>query len=1040
MSKKKEKEIIDQKKEEIIIETFQRARSKNISNNDSFTNNENKDNNENDKENNKNISNFNAKEDEEKSEKNIGGDHIKEAKKEIKVNYINIYVENSNNQKKDIKMENKELILNDDNKSDKTDEEKNIEFNSDKKNYDSNKKSNNLKINIANPNRIYKKNSRKIFAQINVEKTKNNTIINTNNLTINNDKRANNNIIPTIDYNTIKSQRNIPKKDTLDFKNISNTIDNIPKTNKNKNTHIKSHTPINNLNFNNNQFEKEIFTKNKKMKKYVKKRNTDEEHSNTVLLNKNLDSLENSFDSVNIYKKRKLNKKEFSQSPIGKIYAPKRALNQRGNSLGKLNASTNAVINKSNININNVNYINNINTIIKNKNDESLISMAYAKKSPIPNRKDNLMRLNNSININNINNINHYMDNDFNNYNNINLNMDMNRDTDNYTKYVKQNNNYNIINNYNYNNNINNNKTKKKYLMPSKTSSMLKKRKQLPKYDEINYSNDNINYNKNNRIRKINTNNYFENNINNYQMHGKNLYNERNYSNNNIPNNQQRMKRKNQVIPSIYPNKENISLSQRYNIYNNYKNNNIDKNYYSNNNNLTNNIIDKYNSYEINNFENNKNNKNDFGNYYIANNNYTANKKLNSSISINIEDLMVLEEKLSEIIYFLKNRKEVRNQCFDFWNYFYNCSLYQRIEKTFTTEQNIEIVKFSINLELLSIMLCYEFSFDLKILNMTYILLLEILELNHRNLMIICENILVKIRPENQKNRWVLKLNKIVQNSKISEQNNFDNLSYVEKIEINTDKINRKLLNILLNYKTEFSPLIMSLMKKITQKNYEEINDFFREYILKVENLESSIVASVLLRTEPNFISHRPPYLQTPRAKPYTLILDLNETLVSFQQTNFSQGILRLRPFLIEFLEEVSYYYELILFTASTEYFAKPIINAIEENKKYFDFIFYRECCIIIGNDFVKDLTRIGRPLDSTIIVDNMQQNFRLQKENGIHIKSFFAQDPNDSALYDLLNILIDIAEEEGDVREGLTKYRNDIVKKVTSNIAKYNI
>jgi len=232
----------------------------------------------------------------------------------------------------------------------------------------------------------------------------------------------------------------------------------------------------------------------------------------------------------------------------------------------------------------------------------------------------------------------------------------------------------------------------------------------------------------------------------------------------------------------------------------------------------------------------------------------------------------------------------------------------------------------------------------------------------------------------------------------------------------------------------------MSLTKKITQKNYEEINDFFREYILKVENIHSSIVASILLNTNPDFVSRRPPYLHTQRAKPYTLILDLNETLISFQQTNNSQGVLRLRPFLIQFLEEISYYYELILFTASTEYFAKPIINAIEENKKYFDFIFYRDCCIIIGNDFVKDLTRIGRPLDSTIIVDNMPQNFRLQKENGINIKSFYAQDPNDSALYDLLPILIDIAEDEGDVREGLSKYRNDIVKKVTSNISKYSI
>ena len=515
------------------------------------------------------------------------------------------------------------------------------------------------------------------------------------------------------------------------------------------------------------------------------------------------------------------------------------------------------------------------------------------------------------------------------------------------------------------------------------------------------------------------------------------------------------MNRKNQNIPSIYQNKQNNSLSQRYFIYNNNLNSNsIDKNYYSNDNNvlnkINNNIINKFNSYQNPNnyndynYDNGNNggiiNNNDISNNFIVNNNYNINKRQNTSISINIEDLMVLEEKLSEIIFFLKNRKEVKNQCFDFWNYYYNCSLYQRIEKTFKIEKNIEIVKLSINLELLSVMLCYEFSFDQKILNRTYILLLEILELNHRNLMIICENILIKICPENQMNKWVLKLNKIVQNSKLNDNNTYENLSYPQKIDFNNDKINKKLFNVLFNYKTDFSPLIMSLMKKIAQKNYEEINDFFREYILKVENTQSSIVASILLNTNPNFTSRRPPYLHIQRSKPYTLILDLNETLVSFQQTNYSQGVLRLRPFLIEFLEEISFYYELILFTASTEYFAKPIINAIEENKKFFDFVFYRDCCIIIGNDFVKDLTRIGRPLDSTIIVDNMPQNFRLQKENGINIKSFYAQDPNDSALYDLLPILIDIAEDEGDVREGLSKYRNDIVKKVTSNISKYNI
>ena len=1065
MSKKKEKKEIDKKNEEIMIETFQRARSKNLLETDSFTDkikNNNKDNyieENNDKDLKENINEDNSKkinENEEHKENKIEKDTFKEEKKEKEQYNTKIQDEkkdiekNENKDNIEINEEKKPLLNNEIGSNEqKNSEEKNINLNNEKKESNNKTTNNNLKINIINPNRIYKKNSKKMISKINSDKSNKNMLYNTNSFSKTKNDNNSKTIIPNVtskySNNNIKSQRNNSKKEIMEINKNSKSIDII--TNKNpKNAQIEiedPHTksiPISNY----NQYEKEIFEKNKKLKKNEKSsiKINDEEHSMMNLYNKNYGPLENSFDAANIYKKRKLNQHDFSQSPTARIYAPKRALNQRVNSLGKLKTNNpNPIISKSNININNVNYINNINTIIKNKNDESLISMAYAKKSPIPNRKENIIRLNNSINVN------HYMNNEYNNHENNNIN---NRNSnDNYDRYNKNinNNNYNIINNYNYNNIMNNNinnKQKKKYLMASKTSSMLKKRRPIPKYDDMNLSNDNINLNinQNQNIKKRNNNfnnyNYMNNNIGNKT--NNNLYNNRNYSNTKISNNPQRTKRKNQVIPSIYQNKQNNSLSQRYFAYNNFNNtnNNFENNYYSINNYNNNNIDNRYNSFRNNYIEDNDGN--DIGSYYITNNNYNINKKQNLSISINIEDLMVLEEKLSEIIYFLKNRKEVNNQCFDFWNYFYNCSLYQRIEKTFKTKNNIEIVKFSINLELLSVMLCYEISYDQLVLNKTYILLLEILELNHRNLMIICENILIKISPENQTNRWVLKLNKIVQNSKMNEQNNYENLSFIEKIEINSDKINKKLLNILLNYKTECSQLIMSLMKKITQKNYEEINDFFREYILKVENLENSIVASVLLKTSPNFISHRPPYLHTPRNKPYTLILDLNETLVSFQQTNYSQGILRLRPFLIEFLEEISYYYELILFTASTEYFAKPIINAIEEHRKYFDFIFYRECCIIIGNDFVKDLTRIGRPLDSTIIVDNMQQNFRLQKENGINIKPFYAQDPNDSALYDLLNILIDIAGDEGDVREGLAKYRNEIVKKVTSNISKYNI
>ena len=159
--------------------------------------------------------------------------------------------------------------------------------------------------------------------------------------------------------------------------------------------------------------------------------------------------------------------------------------------------------------------------------------------------------------------------------------------------------------------------------------------------------------------------------------------------------------------------------------------------------------------------------------------------------------------------------------------------------------------------------------------------------------------------------------------------------------------------------------------------------------------------------------------------------------MVNFQQINYTQGVLKLRPFLIEFLENMSNYFELILFTSETQYYAEPIIKAIEHRNNYFDYIFYRENCVKIGNDYVKDLIRIGRPLDSTIIVDNVPQNFRLQKGNGITIKSFWAQDPNDRALLDLIPILINIAKEKIDVRDGLEKYRDEIARKVTFDISK---
>ena len=65
-----------------------------------------------------------------------------------------------------------------------------------------------------------------------------------------------------------------------------------------------------------------------------------------------------------------------------------------------------------------------------------------------------------------------------------------------------------------------------------------------------------------------------------------------------------------------------------------------------------------------------------------------------------------------------------------------------------------------------------------------------------------------------------------------------------------------------------------------------------------------------------------------------------------------------------------------------------------------------------------------------------MKQNFKLQKENGILIKSFYGVNDykcnTDNVLGELSNILIKIAKDGGDIRNGVVKYKNEIIKRVT--------
>jgi CTD small phosphatase-like protein 2 len=55
-------------------------------------------------------------------------------------------------------------------------------------------------------------------------------------------------------------------------------------------------------------------------------------------------------------------------------------------------------------------------------------------------------------------------------------------------------------------------------------------------------------------------------------------------------------------------------------------------------------------------------------------------------------------------------------------------------------------------------------------------------------------------------------------------------------------------------------------------------------------------------------------------------------------------------------------------------------------------------------------LSKLGRDLNRVIIIDNVEDNFQLQKDNGLHIKNFYGEE-DDCELNELMQDLISIVK-----------------------------
>ena len=159
-------------------------------------------------------------------------------------------------------------------------------------------------------------------------------------------------------------------------------------------------------------------------------------------------------------------------------------------------------------------------------------------------------------------------------------------------------------------------------------------------------------------------------------------------------------------------------------------------------------------------------------------------------------------------------------------------------------------------------------------------------------------------------------------------------------------------------------------------------------------------------------------------SKEYTLVLDLDETLVHYYE---EKNMVLIRPYASEFLQRMAAFYEVVIFTAGTKDYADWALDKIQNHAAhyYIDHRLYRDHTIQCMDVFIKDLSSLGRDLNKTIIVDNITENFLLQPDNGISIKSWF-DDPDDTALLDLAPLLRQIVEQKvPDVRLALKESKD---------------
>jgi len=217
------------------------------------------------------------------------------------------------------------------------------------------------------------------------------------------------------------------------------------------------------------------------------------------------------------------------------------------------------------------------------------------------------------------------------------------------------------------------------------------------------------------------------------------------------------------------------------------------------------------------------------------------------------------------------------------------------------------------------------------------------------------------------------------------------------------------------------------------------------------KNPKAPLIPDDPVEPEPHIVKEPPrerpllPPMSAKNASKVCCVIDLDETLVhsSFRPIdnadfqvpveidgNLHRVFVLERPQLAAFLLKMGEIFECVLFTASLSKYADEVADHIDPTNVFAHRLF-REACVYDRGNYVKDLSKLGRDLDRTIIIDNSPASYLFQPQNAIPCSSWF-DDKSDTLLDDMVPEMEAIANSS---REEFY----ELVRKVQDRIQYYN-